>query len=90
MELKNLNIIAKAVQSLQGDNIMPMVGDKKFSYDAKGKQMAKDYAKKTGMEMKTQYKMGGGKMKKPMYASSGSYVGDAGYKGCGANIVRTK
>ncbi len=52
--------------------------------------MAKDYAKKTGMKMKTQYKMGGGKMKKPMYAASGSYVGDAGYKSCGANIVRTK
>lgn len=51
--------------------------------------MAKDYAKKTGMEMKTQYKMGGGKTK-PMYASSGTYVGDAGYKSCGANIKRTK
>jgi len=89
VELKLLNIIAKAVQSLQGDNVMPMVGNKKFSYDAKGKQMAKNYAKKTGMEMKTQYKMGGGKTK-PMYASSGTYVGDAGYKSCGANIKRTK
>ena len=57
---------------------MPMVGNKKFGYDAKGKQMAKDYAKKTGMEMKTQYKYKGGK------------IDDANYKSCGANIIRTK
>ena len=28
-----------------------MVGMKKFSYDAKGKKAAKDYAKKTGKAM---------------------------------------
>jgi len=30
---------------------MPMVGKKSFSYDAKGKKAAKDYAKKTGKAM---------------------------------------
>lgn len=34
------------------ENIMPMVGKKKFSYDKKGKEMAKAYAKKEGKEMK--------------------------------------
>lgn len=31
---------------------MPMVGKKKFAYDAKGKKMAKEYAKKEGKELK--------------------------------------
>jgi hypothetical protein len=31
---------------------MPMVGMKKFSYDAKGKKEAKEYAKKTGKVLK--------------------------------------
>jgi hypothetical protein len=30
---------------------MPMVGMKSFSYDAKGKKSAKEYAKKTGKKM---------------------------------------
>jgi hypothetical protein len=30
---------------------MPMIGNKKFTYSKKGKEMAKDYAKKTGMKM---------------------------------------
>jgi hypothetical protein len=30
---------------------MPMIGNKKFAYSKKGKEMAKDYAKKTGMKM---------------------------------------
>jgi hypothetical protein len=29
---------------------MPMVGDKKFAYTAKGKKEAKEYGKKTGMK----------------------------------------
>lgn len=28
-----------------------MIGNKKFPYSKKGKEMAKDYAKKTGMKM---------------------------------------
>ena len=36
---------------------MPMVGKKKFAYDAKGKKMAKDYAKKMGMKMTDKKKM---------------------------------
>lgn len=31
---------------------MPMVGKKEFSYSKEGKKAAKDYAKKTGMDMK--------------------------------------
>jgi hypothetical protein len=30
---------------------MPMVGNKKFEYSKKGKEMAKAYAKKKGMKM---------------------------------------
>ena len=36
---------------------MPMVGKKKFAYDAKGKKMAKEYAKKMGMKMSDKKKM---------------------------------
>ena len=31
---------------------MPKVGKKKFSYTEKGKKAAKEYAKKTGLEVK--------------------------------------
>jgi hypothetical protein len=31
---------------------MPMVGKKKFPYTEKGKEKAKEYAKKTGMKKK--------------------------------------
>jgi hypothetical protein len=36
---------------------MPMVGKKKFDYSKKGKEMAKAYAKKTGMKMTEKKKM---------------------------------
>jgi len=36
---------------------MPMVGKKKFGYDKKSKEMAKAYAKKTGMKMTDKKKM---------------------------------
>ena len=36
---------------------MPMVNGKKFSYDKKGKEMAKEYAKKSGMKMSDKKKM---------------------------------
>lgn len=36
---------------------MPMVGNKKFSYDKKGKAEAKEYAKKKGMKMMGKKKM---------------------------------
>jgi hypothetical protein len=36
---------------------MPMVNGKKFEYSKKGKEMAKAYAKKTGMKMSDKKKM---------------------------------
>jgi hypothetical protein len=36
---------------------MPMIGNKKFAYSKKGKEMAKDYSKKTGMKMTDKKKM---------------------------------
>ena len=42
---------------------MPMIKGKKFSYDKKGKEMAKDYAKKMGMNMSLK--------KKPMKKKKG-------------------
>lgn len=38
------------------DNIMPMVGKKKFAYTKKGKDAAKKYAKKKKMKMKSKGK----------------------------------
>lgn len=38
---------------------MPKVGNKTFSYSAKGKKAAKQYAAKTGQSMKSGYKKGG-------------------------------
>jgi hypothetical protein len=43
---------------------MPMIGNKKFSYSKKGKEMAKAYAKKTGMKMTAKKKMAKGMKKK--------------------------
>jgi len=43
---------------------MPNVGGKKFSYDKKGMDAAKEYAKETGKPMKMMKK--GGKVKKMM------------------------
>jgi hypothetical protein len=43
---------------------MPMVGKKKFGYDKKSKEMAKSYAKKTGMKMMDKKKMMKGMKKK--------------------------
>lgn len=34
-----------------------MIGNKKFAYSKKGKEMAKAYAKKTGMKMTEKKKM---------------------------------
>ncbi len=36
---------------------MPQVGNKKFAYSKKGKEMAKEYAKKSGMKMTDKKKM---------------------------------
>jgi hypothetical protein len=36
---------------------MPMMGKKKFGFDKKSKEMAKNYAKKSGMKMMDKKKM---------------------------------
>jgi hypothetical protein len=43
---------------------MPMIKGKKFDYSKKGKEMAKAYAKKTGMKMMDKKKMMKGMKKK--------------------------
>ena len=50
---------------------MPKVGDKHFSYSAKGQAAAKKYARKTGQKMMN--KKASKKMKKMMDESRGMY-----------------
>jgi len=83
--LRNLNTIAKAVQSLQGDNIMPIViTPKKKKKDNMGEEKISP-KKNMGMDS-----MMPKKKKKVQYKAYGGKIGDGNYKSCGANIVRTK
>jgi hypothetical protein len=51
------------------ENIMPMVGKKKFPYSEKGEKEAKEYGKKKGVPVTIMVAVGKPKMSMPMKGS---------------------